>query len=81
VGLWQAHDARRAPAQASASSREDAARTGPRAREAREPGEEVGAGNQKEREEWADGTFADTSQGPCTDEKVGCSTLAVPVQE
>ena len=77
VGLWQAHDARRAPAQASTSTRKDPARTRPGAREAREPGEETGAGNQKEREEWTDGTFADTGQGPCADEKVGCSMLAV----
>ena len=79
MGLWQAHDARRTPAQASASTREDAARTGPGAREAREPREEAGAGHQKEREKWTDGTFADTGQGPCADEKVDGSMLAVLV--
>lgn len=55
MGLWQAHDASRASAQAPASIGEDAARTRPRTNEAREPGKEVGAGHQEEREEWTDG--------------------------
>ena len=63
MGLWQAHDASRASAQAPTSIGEDAARTRPRTNETRESGKEVGAGHQEECKEWADGRSEGAGEG------------------
>jgi hypothetical protein len=70
MGLRQAHDPGRAPTQAPACPRKDAARARPRTREAREPGEEAGAGHQEECQEWTDGCGQSPSQGSCEDETI-----------
>ncbi|KAA8572536.1 hypothetical protein EYC84_003146 [Monilinia fructicola] len=55
MGLWQAHDAGGAAAQAPAVAGKDAAGARPRAHEVGESGEEADSGDQEEREGGADG--------------------------
>lgn len=63
MGLWQAHDAGGAAAQAPAVAGKDAAGARPRAHEVGESGEEADSGDQEEREGGADGGGEDPGEG------------------
>jgi hypothetical protein len=70
MGLRQAHDAGRAPAQAPAVPGEDATRIGSGEGETREPGEEADTRDQEERQEWADGSVQGPGEGPSKNKAV-----------
>lgn len=70
MGLRKADDACRASAQTPTLSGEDPTRTRPRASETREPREEADSRDQKECEEWTDGSVQDPGQGFSADEEI-----------
>lgn len=76
MGLRQTHDTRGTPAQTPTRPRKDAARTRPRANEARAAREEAGGGYQEEREEWADGRGEGAGEGFGQDTEVYYQVLS-----
>jgi hypothetical protein len=70
MGFRKAHDPGRKASKASEGTREDPARTGPGAGQAREPREEARARHQEKRQKWANGSRKDPGQGSRPDEEV-----------
>lgn len=70
MGLRQAHDTGRTPAQTSTSSRKDAARTGPRTNKTRATGKEANCGYQEECEARPDGCGESAGKGLGADEEL-----------